>query len=214
MNYFDNLRATQVLFLSIIQSAYFIKDTYGDRLIEPVQGIYTPNSLDPVITPNGHFYTRDEYQRLQEIKDIDEVTTDVINIDGVTVIPAYMMQNKERYLFPTPTIPATEIQLIKCLISRKIGQINPWVKRGMDDRRVLQFIKPGHEDIFINDQLDQSLGVLYDQVTHFIGQDEWYIYFVKLRGVDLVIEKTIDYRVWDWTIRTESGQWTEHNRPC
>jgi len=46
------------------------------------------------------------------------------------------------------------------------------------------------------------------QVVTFVGDDVWVMHFYCMYDHDYVIEKTIDYRIHDWTLRMQSGEWS------
>lgn len=62
-----------------------------------------------------------------------------------------------------------------------------------------------------NDQiLDRATDLLLDirmQVVNFVGADRWVMHFYGFHGRDFVVEKTVDFRVYDWERRMLSGEW-------
>jgi hypothetical protein len=49
-----------------------------------------------------------------------------------------------------------------------------------------------------------------EMVQKFVGgteRDRWTMHFLKTVGTDLHIQKSEDYRVFDWTRRIDSGEW-------
>lgn len=48
---------------------------------------------------------------------------------------------------------------------------------------------------------------LRTEVQQFIGADKWVMHFHYLRGLDIVVEKTVDFRIFDWERRMASGEW-------
>jgi hypothetical protein len=58
--------------------------------------------------------------------------------------------------------------------------------------------------------LNRATDLLLDirsEVVSFVGRDHWIMHFYGRQGRDYIIEKTIDFRIYDWERRMESGEW-------
>lgn len=59
----------------------------------------------------------------------------------------------------------------------------------------------------IRAQLTELVGDLCYDVEQFVGKDKWVMHFHHAHGPDVVVDKTIDFRIFDWERRMASGEW-------
>lgn len=195
--------------LSSIASAVLIEQQFGEFLLPAPQGVYKNGEVDPCMlstepyfydSEKGVFYTGKSFAQstgnsLQPIVDINTVKTNVYDKSGRVVIPAYMMADKEKYLSSQPTVPYRGVILVELLIRNFIDSVSNIPGRKAYAGRIERHVDPK----FVNNDTVDSLEVicksLFMQIDQFIGDDLWHIYYVKRMQFDIIIEKTIDYRI-------------------
>ena len=203
MPHSDLLKVTQNFFLPIYSHAVMIENQYGDFLKPPEQGIYKAGELFPSIISTKHYFSQriDKFNRpvLTPITNFNKVTDAVVDEAGNLIFPFTVMKNKEKYLTNHPTVPSRGLLLIKLMIEKHIESICRWNRYSTFNNKILaHFTNEGYE-IYNEGHIDKICESLFMQLNNFIGLDEWHIYFVKFIGLDILIEKTIDYRVYEWT---------------
>ena len=207
----DPLRVTQTFYLPIFNYASMLERQFGEFLLPPRVGIYKIGEIYPCIEPNKLYYSqklnRNQTYTTTPITDINTVTDTVTDEIGNVIIPLNMMKNKTQYLRNEPNVPVRGLIIIELLIKKYLESIAPWVKHSMQHGRIVSNIKPEHHAVYTDGHLEKTCESLFLQVSDFVGNDTWHIYFVKFVGIDLVIEKTIDYRVHDWTTRMNNKEW-------
>lgn len=202
MNNVDSLRTTQTFFLPVFNYAILIERQYGDFIIPAPVGIYKVGDIYPCIQNNKRYYSQKISKTNQcnscLVTDINKVNDTIIDESGNLVIPAYVMKNKEQYLRNEPTVPARGLMIVELLVKRYIESISPWVRHSTYNSKILNHFKPEGIDLFNSGEIDLLCNSLFAQVSDFIGLDVWHIYFVKFMGLDLLIEKSRDFRVVQW----------------
>ncbi len=202
MNTIDNLRTTQTFFLPVFNYAFLIEKQYGELIIPPPVGIYRVGDIYPVITNNKKYYSQRVTKNNQfittPITDLNSVTDTVLDEIGNVILPAFVMKNKEQYLRNESTVPARGFMIVELLVKKYIESLAPWSKYSMYNSKLASHFKPEGSDLFNNGQIENLCKSLFMQVADFVGDDVWHIYFVKFIGLDLIIEKTIDYRISQW----------------
>ena len=206
---FQDIEVTERLILSSISSASLIDQQYGRFLLPPPKGIYKVGEVNPCMfltktyfheDEKGSFFTDKTFfqfsgKTILPISDIRLVKSNVYDETGKIVIPAYMMLDKERYLSSEPSVPYRGILLVELLIRNFIDFVSSIPGRRRYPGRIESHLIPE----FINNSVVDSLEVicqsLFLQIEQFIGNDRWHIYYIKRVQFDIIIEKTIDYRI-------------------
>lgn len=190
--------------LSVLSYAAIIEQTYGDYLLPPQPGIYKYGDLNPSIYNGRSYYVQrkngNEVIRIP-VTDFNTVEETVVDEMDKIIIPAFMMKNKSKNLFNEPTIPARGAKIIKLLIEHHLIRSSPWARKGNYVEKMCAFFKPDHVDIVEEMYLERLCESLLCQVEEFVGGDNWNIYFVDFKGLDICISKCIDYRIYEWTMQ-------------
>lgn len=199
----DQFPLTSRLILCAISYAYLIENQFGPYLVPLPQGVYKDGETNPCINPTRLYYSSVQPvangpRHLAPITDFQSVREAVVDESGSLVIPAFMMQDQAKYLSPVPTIPARGLMLIELLISKHIENICQHTKYGHYNRKIDSQILDECHAIHYDGLLERCIESLTTQVSDFIGRDDWHIYFTRRIGHDIMVEKTIDYRIYDW----------------
>ena len=136
---------------------------------------------------------------LTPIMDFSKVREAVVDVDGCLIIPKYMMQDQERYLSSMPTIPVRGLLLVEYLIAKHIESCCQHTKTSHYNNKIDSQILDGYHHIHYDGLLDRSVESISAQVTEFMRRDNWHVYFTRRIQQDIMVEKTIDYRIYDWT---------------
>lgn len=206
MSHNDLLNPTEVLFLSIYNQAVIIDREYSQFLEPPIEGIYKIGEIYPTIQLGHNYYEQNQTKAgitTVLIKDFNTVTGNVLDEAGNLLLTSNMMRNKLNYLKNSPTVPSRALMIVHYLIQNYIDIRCAHSRRSSAANQVLRNILPQHQDIFYDNHLENICSSLLEQVIQFIKNDTWFIYFVKFTGLDLVVQKTCDYRVYEWTMAQE-----------
>jgi hypothetical protein len=202
MNSLENLQTTKSLILPIFHYAMLIEYQYSDFIVPIPPGIYRVGDIYPCIQNNRKYYSQKALKNDQYVTtivtDINAVTDTILDEGGNVILPAAVMKNKAQYLRNEPTVPSRGLMIVELLIKRYIDSISPWMKYSMYNSKILSHLKPDGVDLFNNGQLETVCDSLFMQLNDFIGRDVWHLYFTKFIGLDLLIEKTRDYRIMQW----------------
>lgn len=208
-SFFNDIQTTEKLLLSSLANAVLIEQHFGAFLLPPPQGIYKNGEVDPCIINTEPYFFEDDKSKfytdktffqfsgksLQPISDINSVTSNVYDKLGRIIIPEFMMKDKERFLSSTPTVPYRGVILVELLIRNYIDSISNIPGKKSYAGRIERHVDPRFVDHTVIDSLEVICKSLFLQVEQFIGDDLWHIYYVKRIQFDIIIEKTIDYRI-------------------
>lgn len=187
----------------------------ADHLLPAPAGIYVINKVEPVMIPSETYYIKEKIGT-------SIVKTPVIDITNITeciykellsaksktsegidkvVIPKTFMLNKAKYVSAEPILPYRGIQIVKELINQ---QINEYVRYKTSHKTLEEIV--ANSLTTIEDRQFESITVkisnIYNQIKEnvysFMTPHDWSLYFVNLQDTKLTIEKSIDYRAFEW----------------
>ena len=97
-----------------------------------------------------------------------------------------------------PVLPTIGIDIIKEYVDRLLLKYSAWTKQGTPTLHSIwsTYLLPEYE--FTEDVyglIENVLGELHSDIVNFIADDIWIMHFMKIRNRDIVVEKTIDFRV-------------------
>ena len=204
----DFTTPTSSLLLPVLNIANAIEACHGQYLLHPQEGYYLPHSLEP-IPSELYIVNKTKTALIPYTGDIRKLTCSIYDKYSNVVASDSIMKEQEKYLFSTPKLPVQGLKMVKALVENRIECFLPWVQYQTSRRYIYNLLKSSDVDIFENGSLDRLMESIYQMLDDFIKRDIWFIYFIKYIGLDLIVEKTIDFRVKEWHEKIESGLYIE-----
>jgi hypothetical protein len=204
----DLLETTSVLFLNILDQAYKLDEDFYKYLVYPELAVYYKNSIEPVLKPGKKYYTAIGLETDECLTDLSGVKENVYDEFGNLVIAKYIMSNQKKWLTNRPKLPIAAMKVIQLGIESYIADTTNFndVYLGY---RLSEVLNEEGIKAYENNEFDRYISVFYNAIEEFIAADRYHIYFCELRSSDMMLRKTIDYRIYDWIRRMESGEWGE-----
>lgn len=225
-------KVTSVLAIDLLEFAINLDTELLATLVEPPKGIYIKGNIKPILTDDKVYYARSKMPYIQgsskmsyiigkqkridiqdtAIKDLKEVftlTEDLVDSDGNVVLSLKDIKIKSRYMSIGSDLPVTAIQLTKTMALDYISTLCKF-SRFVYSENIESLVKPEYHYLIANDSFDVAFESLHEQILNFIDQDTWFIYFCRLKGTTLLIEKTIDYRIYYYH-EVHYKEWLKNN---
>ena len=122
------------------------------------------------------------------------------------VVPAMHLRHPPR---ERPRIPYIGMAIVRAFIERVVEDSAEWSRRTTPsfEETMEPFLKPQWRQT--EEVYEHLRGMMIDcrtDIKVFLGHDHWIMHFVRVRGFDIYIEKSIDYRIYDWTRRKQAGE--------
>lgn len=206
------------LILDPIGPAWQVENTFARYLKPRLLGLWLPNRTTPTMVPGGLYFRSDKGQ-LEAVADftaqaLRALKGDILNLDGEVVLPAAI----RLLLKDEPTLPVRGLEIVHGFVDKVLtGLSRQWCRRAPPDLTVLWQEQlqaeafHSHEELLdVVDAINSMLGHLSHQIVEFVGyseDDKWVMHFQKTVGTDIHIERSIDFRVYDWSRRTNKGEW-------
>lgn len=165
--------------------------------------IYIKGTGKRLTNPKEKYYTREGIRNNQHLLSLDGVKEDVLNDRGSVVIPKEFMLASEKTL----EIGGSKVTKMAPFILASInGLFNTCLKQHNQYNarsKYLSLLSHEATDIIDNGDIDVVLEPLLNKVHSFIGYDIWNIYFVNIVGGDVFVNKSHDFRIYEWTKQNE-----------
>lgn len=181
------LKATKTGIISVENEADMLETRFEDKLKPVIKGFYKFGDMYPLGPKEVNELINESKKALTALRDINSGS-------GIEVI-----NNRSKILFEYPTVPSRGLKLIELCICDEINKLNPF--------KVDRSIAATMERMFLpNAVIDlQDIAVccspIIADVLEFVGDDVWHIYNVSFNRTDLIIERTVDYRIYDWHLQ-------------
>lgn len=190
-----------VWFCNLIEQAAYITNDDTEVMFEPsMPGIYIQGSIKPIIdVTKPYFITSVDPNNL--IRDYTTILTlkhDILDSEGDVVIKGVDLVRRKHLYTLQPKLPVAAINIAYNLIIDYLFKYCKYA-RGVKQTVIEQFIRAEYRDKYDRDFLEGMLEDVLDQLHEFIRCDDWNIYFNRLHGTTLIIEKHIDWRIYRYT---------------
>lgn len=218
----QSLTPTHTFVVDMLTYADRINSTHASQfLIAPPTGMYLRGRSEPTLVPMQTYYQRlitgtakNKKEKMVPINIWEKISGDIYNQVSEIVVAGH----QTHYLSREPTVPVIALQIIEIIAKRVVDDLSKfWIR--MDNPR-LRFESTRKEDDFYKpeillrpffidnlsahqyqesvDEIMEEVSLLKREISQFIGSDKWIMHFVRRRGSSLIVEKTIDYRIYAW----------------
>jgi len=175
---------------------------YSDTLVSPDKGIYLVGSLEPILRLGTVYYPETKYlmsgHEITTFANIFQLNEAIVDAGGKVIIGKNDLKTKQKYFKSKPTIPVIPIKVAIAVVIKYLNTLSSYTHVSNFNYKLEEFIKPEYRELLYTDEFSTIFEKLLDQVMVFVNKDNWHIYFYKVKGTTLLIEKTIDFRIYEW----------------
>jgi len=177
-------------------------DPYLNALVAPPVGIYLPGSVEPVLHSNGKYYPQsklgEEAHLITDLTQIYNVTEPIVDKNGIVLTTPDKLRRLKRYITTQPQVPAMAIKVACSIAIAFINNLSIYTRSPRNTYHLSRLVSDQHFDLIATEAYENLLDEMLLSLNAFVGKDRHHIYFTRLKGTSLVVEKTIDFRVYDW----------------
>ena len=192
------LTTDEILVVSLRDHAFHLHGSIGDKLVPNPEGIYVRGKLFPVISPKDQLFIL-ETGKPVKYENLATINESVCNNQGKVLITKDVMCRKQTMLSYSGFYPISALQLLKANVDLNIRRYSRFAAPFTNETVAINYLKPEHRHLFSSDFFDDYTSDALEQAFEFISKDNWRIYFTKVMADSLYIERSIDYRIFDWT---------------
>lgn len=163
-------------------------------------GFYMPGEVNPIFNEGQSYCYRAGYGR-KSFKDLADAMAgkrDVLTMEGDLVITGALLTRIQRHLRPEPNVPANLIKVAVSCVVDYLNHLCPHTNVTYGEFRIENFVRPEYRALIENEEFTIAFDQLLDEVMAFVGRHSRNIYFYKLQGTSLIIEKMCDWRIYKY----------------
>lgn len=197
------LKPTEILILDLMEYISGIdKDPYFNALVEPTPGVYLPGSLDPIMSFSNPCYPASkmcipEYA-ITSIEGMLACGESIVNSKGNLIGDVRKIRRIVKHMTDKPQLPVIMLKVMMGVLTNYLGNLCRETRFSFNVSNYHKYIRPEYEYLLIEEAYETAMDDLIMDINKFVGRDTHHIYFTKLQATSVVIEKTIDYRIYEW----------------
>lgn len=200
-------------FCNLLEQASYLTTSDTEQLFEaPIPGIYVKGSIRPIVEATDVCYLQvpEPEQLIQDYQTILACEHDIVNKEGEVLIKGLDLRRRKHMFTSQPEMPIAAINIAYNVIMDYVFKYCKYA-RGIKRSSLEQYIRPEYRDNIDIHSLEDMLTDVLDELHEFIKYDDWNIYFHRLRGTTLVLEKHCDWRIYEYTRMMYENQQEEQN---
>ena len=177
---------------------------YQETLLPPPAGIYLKGEPYPLVDMSKLHFARPtlhknlQHPQLKPLQSLHDLTPniDVVDGDGGVVLHGLDIYKFKNLLTDTPGYKYQAIRAACYFGVKALSQlcVHSNVRPPFDYRSIF---KPEAYDLVEDESLDVFNHLKY-AIASFVGDDELFLYYIKLYRCTLMIQKNVDYRVFEY----------------
>ncbi len=172
-----------------------------------------PNSAAPSLSFTGASMTPTRHLR-QEARRIDQNTPVERSMRMIEEMIAWQLKQHAHYLRPVKVVsPGTITDVEAVFAAPEHPRFEEPAPVWTPIREYFQTSRDPAKDYRNQEQLlVRATDLLLDMrtgLTRFLGDDHWVLHYYSRQGMDFLVEKTVDFRIYDWERRMRSGEWSQ-----
>jgi hypothetical protein len=196
----------KLLVLDINDLARSLQSKYNESFRDPPEGLYTPFQTAPLLKSNTTYMVDGEVLYLEKI-DSPTILDDLkIPADSVisdssfkTIITPDMRKKYAKHFTVSPIVNPYVLQAIQHMVTEHIRCMLAYSINEASMDELYECLSVGGIQRFESGVLEELCDDMFAQISNFMVDNPWNIYFVSLKGYDVFVEMSIDYRIYEWT---------------
>lgn len=188
-----------VLIVDLLDHAMNLNVELQSSLLEPPLGLYVKGSPIPILKEGKQYYPRSRYldnkAKIRDFSTVLDMTEDVVDEHGEVVLSAVRLSRIGKYLTLVPDVPIVAIEVAKVMAIDYLCHICPHA-RIVNNVYLENLVKPEHRHLMQGGEFEEAFEKLLSYIFEWVDEDNWFIYFIEIKGSNMIIKKVIDYRIY------------------
>lgn len=207
---------SMLLFNLLEQASYICNDEVTQALIPSPVGLYVKGHVKPLLNDRDDYYPKSQYgnpsARIIDFKTVMGLQEDIVDNQQNVVLTGYNIINRPHLFTTEPTLPIAAINICSNILVDYLFKYCKYA-RGFKADHISNYIKPEFHDLMDSEYFEDSLSDALDELHEFTRNHTWNIHLHKLNGTTLIIERLVDWRIYQWTEIMYNKQQVELGEP-
>lgn len=192
------------LIIDVTHYADLIEGICNGLLKPPPEGVYALRQLEPVLRSGVPYFTREGIETVPML-DINTATKTVYFESGEVAIPGILVKNKNTQLSNQSFLPYRGIKIVNLLIDEHLDRFVTYRKQRINifSSMAKHFIDENSYEVH-QAEIENACTDLQQELTLFLGNKNWNMYFTTLKNTLIHLDRGMDYRIFCW--ESEHGE--------
>ena len=197
------LDVQEVLVLNLSDYIFELNNKYEKLFKPPPEGIYLVNTTRPILKEGQPYFRISDKNKNNPLESLDKVEEAIVDENGTIIIPAYIMARRDKMLLAKPNLPLRAYEIAKLIVQEWFDDFLMHKPTMPYTNEIMEHVLPEGLYYVENNFIERACSSLINQIAKFAKANNWNIYEIKLRNTDLIVERLIDYRIYQWTLNKE-----------
>lgn len=201
---------TEVKLIELAPHVLSVPENLLETLKPHRAGLYVPGFVEPAFVQGELYYVSPGNGGFESPVDFGHIQADRA---GQGVIPAgdfYNAQRKfhlrrsmyerlKKIMRDYPAVPSQGFEAAVAVVIGYLNKLNRFTNVAARQYDLDKLVREEYFHLVGQEIFENAFDPLLTEVRNFVGTDQWNLYFVRVVGMTLVLEKGLDYRIVDWT---------------
>lgn len=214
--------------IDLVPYAMDLSEDLQSALKEPVDGLYLPGSVEPLFVSGENYLVCSKrkfypvtYQDIVShvVKTWETGSTqrtllqgDLYNESGNLVIRRPLFERVAGRLKFGPTVPLAGCEMVIAVALDYLNTLSPYTSVALRHYRLPLLVKEERQELLEKQSYETALDDMILEIMKFVGRDTWSLYSYRVVGTTLLIDKGLDFRIFDWHRREiEESEHFDHD---
>lgn len=206
-------KVSSTLVIDVLDHVYKLDDELLLHApIAPPRGIYMKRTTKPLLIEGHLYYLEKNFSSGVHIQDLAQVLlvdSAILDHHGETIISRLELRKFRHLLSIGSDLPVGAINVATHLVMDRLIKSAPYA-RCIRTNKLHNLINDEYLYVIDEDLYEDVLYDMLDEVLAFINGDNWHIYFTRIMGTTIIIEKVIDWRIYryhelEWLAELDNG---------
>lgn len=188
---------------------YLLSVEYPNLFKQPTGAIYKKLSIVPILSSNKTYYREKDYSEftLGEITNLDILKSinlqpdeNIVDKNNNLILSFKQINEADKYLTTEPFVNPYILDYIKEMIDDFISN-NVKYFQDLHPRDTDKYLTDLGIEFNENGKLAEIFDDLFEAIFVIVHDHPWSIYYTEIYQTDLVVKRSIDYRILDWMLK-------------
>lgn len=195
----------------MLDTIYLLSVNFPEAFKEPLKAIYRKLSLKPLLMENMEYFKEKDYvsfsfPQITSLEQLDllklEDKENIIDKDHNVILFSHEIKHSEKYLSLEPFINYIILDFIRDLVDNSLNSVLKYGK-DLQAEDLSQYLTLKGKEIEDLGYIEEIFNPILEAIFEIVGKHPWNIYYVEFNNTDLVLKRSVDYRILDWMVRYE-----------
>ena len=191
-----------IILVDLVSPAAELYVKYSEYLKPNPEGIYRRRKINPVICKDSQVFLQTGMKQIP-YEEVLNAQDDIISVSGKTLISKRELSERKMCLSTKGFYSISAMNILKCHITNMMDEMVDYCIPFTIETDFTKYLNPEKEDaeqVITPDLVETILGDKGRSISDWCTGKEWHIHRIVDKGMEIWIERLVDFRIYDWTV--------------